>query len=79
VLLRYCNEAGNITPESNPNGSIRNIACICNEQRNVVGMMPHPERACAPQLGNTDGSPFSRCCLLHAGTSNFLKMPMLQQ
>jgi phosphoribosylformylglycinamidine synthase len=55
VLLRYCDEAGNITPESNPNGSIRNIACICNEQRNVVGMMPHPERACAPQLGNTDG------------------------
>jgi phosphoribosylformylglycinamidine synthase len=55
VLLRYCDEAGNITAESNPNGSIRNIACICNEQRNVVGMMPHPERACAPQLGNTDG------------------------
>jgi phosphoribosylformylglycinamidine synthase len=55
VLLRYCDEAGNITPESNPNGSTRNIACICNEQRNVVGMMPHPERACSPHLGNTDG------------------------
>ena len=55
VLLRYCDERGNITPESNPNGSVRNIACICNEQRNVFGMMPHPERACSPLLGNTDG------------------------
>lgn len=55
VLLRYCDEEGNITPESNPNGAVRNIACICNEQRNVFGMMPHPERACSPLLGNTDG------------------------
>ena len=55
VLLRYCDAQGAITPESNPNGSVRNIACICNEQRTVFGMMPHPERACAPQLGNTDG------------------------
>lgn len=55
VLLYYCDEAGNITPESNPNGSVRNIAGICNENRNVFGMMPHPERACSPLLGNTDG------------------------
>ena len=55
VLLRYCDEAGNSTAASNPNGSERNIACICNEARNVFGMMPHPERACSPQLGNTDG------------------------
>ncbi len=55
VLLRYCDEAGNVTPQANPNGSVRNIACICNEQRNVFGMMPHPERACSPLLGNTDG------------------------
>jgi phosphoribosylformylglycinamidine synthase len=55
VLLRYCDEKGNPTSESNPNGSVRNIACITNEQRNVYGMMPHPERACAPHLGNTDG------------------------
>ena len=41
--------------EFNPNGAIRNIAGICNEGRNVFGMMPHPERACNPQLGNTDG------------------------
>jgi phosphoribosylformylglycinamidine synthase len=55
VILRYCDEQGNITTESNPNGSVRNIAGICNEGRNVFGMMPHPERACSPLLGNTDG------------------------
>jgi len=55
VLLRYCDKDGNLTSESNPNGSARNIAGICNENRNVFGMMPHPERACSPVLGNTDG------------------------
>ncbi len=55
IVLRYCDEQGNITPEANPNGSVRNIACITNEQRNVFGMMPHPERACSTALGNTDG------------------------
>ncbi|MBD0289407.1 MAG: phosphoribosylformylglycinamidine synthase subunit PurQ, partial [Flavisolibacter sp.] len=40
---------------ANPNGSINNIAGICNKDRNVYGMMPHPERACSPALGNTDG------------------------
>jgi phosphoribosylformylglycinamidine synthase len=55
VLLRYCDAQGNETTEANPNGSVRNIACITNEQRNVFGMMPHPERACSPHLGNTDG------------------------
>jgi phosphoribosylformylglycinamidine synthase subunit PurQ / glutaminase len=55
VLFRYCNEEGNIVPEANPNGSVRNIAGICNETRNVFGMMPHPERACSSLLGNTDG------------------------
>jgi len=55
VLLKYCDENGEETPGSNPNGSVRNIAGICNEGRNVFGMMPHPERACSPVLGNTDG------------------------
>ena len=55
VVLRYCDEEGNITEDANPNGSVRNIAGICNEERNVFGMMPHPERACSPLLGNTDG------------------------
>ena len=55
ILFRYCDEAGNVVPEANPNGSVRNIAGICNETRNVFGMMPHPERACSSHLGNTDG------------------------
>ncbi len=55
VLFHYCNEQGEITAEANPNGSTHNIAGICNEQRNVFGMMPHPERACSFALGNTDG------------------------
>jgi phosphoribosylformylglycinamidine synthase len=55
VLFRYCDEKGAITPEANPNGSVRNIAGICNKDRNVFGMMPHPERACSIALNNTDG------------------------
>ena len=55
VLFRYCDENGNITPSSNPNGSLHNIAGICNAGRNVYGMMPHPERASEEILGNTDG------------------------
>ncbi len=55
VIYRYCDAEGNITPQSNPNGSLRNIAGICNRNRNVFGMMPHPERACSEALGNTDG------------------------
>jgi phosphoribosylformylglycinamidine synthase len=55
VLFRYCDEKGKITVESNPNGSARNIAGICNKERNVFGMMPHPERACSAALKNTDG------------------------
>jgi phosphoribosylformylglycinamidine synthase subunit PurQ / glutaminase len=55
VLFRYCDSEGNITEEANPNGASRNIAGICNEGRNVFGMMPHPERACSLALGNTDG------------------------
>ncbi|MEI6594966.1 MAG: phosphoribosylformylglycinamidine synthase subunit PurQ [Bacteroidota bacterium] len=55
ILFRYCDENGNITPESNPNGSLQNIAGICNEKRNVFGMMPHPERAVDADIYNTDG------------------------
>jgi len=55
VLFRYCDAQGNVTPESNPNGAERNIAGICNAQRNVFGMMPHPERASETDLANTDG------------------------
>jgi len=55
VLFRYCTPEGAVTPEANPNGAARNIAGICNERRNVFGMMPHPERASEDALGNTDG------------------------
>ena len=55
VLFRYCSENGELSKEYNPNGSLENIAGICNTRRNVFGMMPHPERAADPNLGNTDG------------------------
>jgi len=55
VVFRYCDEAGELTEAANPNGSLRNIAGICSEARNVVGLMPHPERACEPSLGSADG------------------------
>jgi phosphoribosylformylglycinamidine synthase subunit PurQ / glutaminase len=55
VVFRYVDESGNVTRESNPNGSMRNIAGICNEMRNVVGMMPHPDRAWDRKLGSEDG------------------------
>ena len=55
VLFRYCNEDGETTDTSNPNGSAAHIAGIANEQKNVFGLMPHPERAADEALGNTDG------------------------
>src|SRR5688572_24093330 len=55
VLFRYCDLIGNVNTESNPNGSLENIAGITNTGRNVFGMMPHPERAADEDLGNTDG------------------------
>ena len=55
ILFRYVDEQGKATPEANPNGSVNNIAGICNEGRNVLGMMPHPERAADPAMGSTDG------------------------
>ncbi len=55
ILFRYCSVEGQPTLAANPNGSLDNIAGICNRQGNVVGMMPHPERAADPMLGNTDG------------------------
>ena len=55
VVFRYCEADGSITQQANPNGSMRNIAGLCNENHNVFGMMPHPERACSSLLGNSDG------------------------
>ncbi len=55
ILFRYSTEEGEVSEEVNPNGSINNIAGICNENRNVFGMMPHPERAADEELSNVDG------------------------
>jgi phosphoribosylformylglycinamidine synthase I len=55
VVLRYTDPQGRVDEKSNPNGSVNAIAALCNEARNVVGMMPHPERACEPLLGGVDG------------------------
>jgi phosphoribosylformylglycinamidine synthase len=55
VFFRYCDRDGNLTKESNPNGSVNNIAGIVNSERNVLGMMPHPERAGEKILGSDDG------------------------
>ena len=55
VVFRYSTADGRVTDESNVNGSVKNIAGLCNERRNVVGLMPHPERACEAILGSADG------------------------
>ena len=55
IIFKYCDKNGNISDDSNPNGSLANIAGICNKNKNVFGMMPHPERAADPLLNNVDG------------------------
>jgi phosphoribosylformylglycinamidine synthase I len=60
VILRYADSRGRILPESNPNGSIENIAGICNRERNVFGLMPHPDRASDARLGSADGAKIFR-------------------
>lgn len=55
IVFQYCSEDGAVDRKFNPNGAMNDIAGICNEGRNVYGMMPHPERACSDVLGNTDG------------------------
>ena len=60
VILRYADSNGRIVPEANPNGSIENIAGICNRERNVFGLMPHPDRASDARLGSADGEKIFR-------------------
>ena len=55
IVFRYCSAEGQVSKSYNPNGSVENIAGICNASKNVFGMMPHPERAADDELGNTDG------------------------
>jgi phosphoribosylformylglycinamidine synthase subunit PurQ / glutaminase len=63
IVARYCDAIGNSTPESNPNGAARAIAAVCNERRNVVGLMPHPERATDRLIGGDDGLKILRAAL----------------
>ena len=65
IIFRYCDRTGAVTPESNPNGSLANIAGIVNEGGNVMGMMPHPERASDPALRETDGAKVFRSAIGH--------------
>lgn len=69
VLLRYCDAAGEITPASNPNGSVENIAGICNRAGNVFGLMPHPDRACETRLGSSDGAKIFQSMLHSLGAT----------
>lgn len=66
ILFRYCNEAGEVGGAFNPNGSVNHIAGICNKEKNVFGMMPHPERAASAILGNTDGRLILEGLISHA-------------
>ena len=67
VLLRYSSAGGSVNDEANPNGSVENIAGICNRAGNVFGLMPHPERACDSRLGSTDGRILFESILSHLG------------
>ena len=58
IIFKYCNSNGEVSEASNPNGSLENIAGICNKEKNIFGMMPHPERAADVLLSNTDGVAF---------------------
>ena len=60
VILRYADKKAQVVPEANPNGSIENIAGICNRERNVIGLMPHPDRASDARLGSADGAKIFR-------------------
>jgi phosphoribosylformylglycinamidine synthase len=60
IVFKYSDSVGNLNSESNPNGSVDNIAGIINKRGNILGMMPHPERVCNPILGNTDGTSIFR-------------------
>lgn len=69
VILRYTDKSGQVVPEANPNGSIENIAGICNRERNVFGLMPHPDRASDARLGSADGAKIFRS-MMHAISAN---------
>jgi phosphoribosylformylglycinamidine synthase len=68
IVFRYCDAAGDVTAAANPNGSVSNIAGVCNRWGNVLGMMPHPERAAEAILGSSDGLPLFESLVQAVGT-----------
>lgn len=77
VIYRYSDAEGVVGAVGNPNGSLRNIAGICNKDRNVFGMMPHPERACSDALGNIDGKAILRTLFIDKKQPSVRKEPGL--
>jgi len=67
IVFRYCSPEGSVLPDFNPNGAVENIAGICNAEGNVLGMMPHPERASESEVGSRDGLVIWRSLLAHCG------------
>jgi len=67
IVFRYCSPEGSVLPEFNPNGATENIAGVCNAEGNVLGMMPHPERASEAELGSADGMVIWQSLLAHCG------------
>ena len=78
VVFRYTDAGGRVTDESNPNGSAAAIAGLCNEARNVVGLMPHPERACEAALGSADGRVIFESVMLCAASRRLAESLALQ-
>ena len=70
IIFRYCDDSGQITDAANPNGARGNIAGICNQERNVLGLMPHPERACEGLLGSSDGRGLFQSLAFTLATTN---------
>src|SRR5437879_13719067 len=68
VVFRYCDADGRVTSDANPNGSVRNVAGVCNPAGNVVGLMPHPERAPEEVLGSRDGGRISDTVITTLGS-----------
>ncbi len=67
IVFRYCSQEGRVLPEYNPNGAVENIAGVCNAEGNVLGMMPHPERASEAAVGSEDGLVIWRSLMAHCG------------
>jgi phosphoribosylformylglycinamidine synthase len=73
IVFRYCDADGQVVDTKNPNGSVNAIAGLCNPNRNIVALMPHPERACESMLGSTDGLVLFESVVMALGRDGMLK------